>query len=152
MTDETPSGTLDGDALRTLVDRPFTELTVDELMAIKAAYAERGIRIYNGLTPTEVLLVAAAASYVTAFTQTLAKHNAEALIKAVRTRFRRKGKILELVVGTGDDAAAFVVTGDLCDEAKLAMLDVDVTSDELRAKFLRWNDEAMAWCPDSAED
>jgi hypothetical protein len=152
MIDEPPRSPLEDDeALRALLDRPLTELSVDELMALKDAHAERGIRIYNGLPPTEVLLVAAAASYLTVFTQTLAKHNAEALVDAVRTRFRRKGKTLELLVGTGDDAAAaFIVTGDLSDDAKLAMLDVDVTSDELRGKFLRWNDEAMAWRPDSA--
>lgn len=153
MTDESPRVTLDDDALNALLERPLTELSVDELMAMKAAYAARGTPIYNGLPLTEVLLVATAASYVTMFTQTLAKHNAEALIEAVRTRFRRNGKTLELVVGTEDDAAAaFVVTQDLSDEAKLAMFDVDVTAEKVRGKFLRWNDEAMVWRADSADD
>jgi hypothetical protein len=71
----------------------------------------------------------------------------------VPARFRRKGKTLELVVGTGDDAAAaFVLTGDLSDEAKLAMLDVDVASDELRGKILRWDEKAMAWRPDNSQE
>lgn len=144
---------LDDDAMRALLDRPFTELSVDELMALKDAYAARGIRIVNGLQPADVVFVAAATSYVTMFTQTLAKHHAEALIEAVRAHFRRKGKTLELVVGTGDDAAAaLVVTGDLPDEAKLAMLDVDVTSDELRGKVLRWDQKAIAWRPDNSQE
>jgi len=147
MTEDSPGTVLDDDALRALLDRPFTELSVDELMALKDAYAVRGIRIVNGLQPADVVFVAAATSYVTMFTQTLAKHHAEALIEAVRTHFRRKGKTLELVVGTGDDAAALVVTGDLPDEAKLAMLDVDVTSE-----VLRWDQNAIAWRPDDSQE
>ena len=56
MTDEPPGETLDDDALRALLDRPFTELTVDELMAMKAAYAARGIRIYNSASIEQVVL------------------------------------------------------------------------------------------------
>jgi hypothetical protein len=141
------------DPLDALLDRPLTEWSVDQLMALKDVFETQGTGIANGLPPADVVLIAAATSYATVFTQTLAKHHAEALIEAVQTRFRRKDKTLELVVGTGDDvAAAFIVTRDLSDEAKLAMLDVDVTSDELRGKFLRWDDKALAWRADSAEE
>lgn len=154
MTENSPNTVLEDDEMRALLERPFSELSVDELMTLKDAYAARGIRIYNSLQPADVLLIAAASSYVTVFTQTLAKHNAEALIGAVQTRFRRKTKTLELtlVVGSEDDGVAFVVTGDLSDDAKLAMLDVDVTSDELRGKSLRWNDKAMAWRPYESQE
>jgi hypothetical protein len=153
MTEGSPDTALDDDEMRALLDRPLSELSVAELMALKDAYTARGIRIYNSLQPADALLIAAAASYVTLFTQTLAAHNAAALIRAVQTRFRRKGKILELVVGTDDDAAAaFLVTADLPDDAKLAMLEVDVTSDELRGKLLRWNDKVMAWRPYESQE
>lgn len=143
---------LDDDALNAFLERPFTELSTDELMAMMAVLEARGGRMYNSLRPAEVVLVAGAASYATMFVQTLAKHHAEALIKAVQTRFRRKGKTLELLVGCGDDAAAFIVTGDLSDDAKLAMLEVDVTSDEVRGKLLRWNEASMVWCSDKSGD
>lgn len=148
MTDGSPAAVLDDDALDALLERPFTELATDELMAMKATLEARGVRIYSSLQPAEIVLVAGAASYATMFVQTLAKHHAEALINAVQTRFRRKDKTLELVVGCGDDAAAFIVTGDLTDDAKLAMLEMDVTSDDVRGRLLRWNQASMAWRSD----
>lgn len=80
MNEDSPDTVLDDDALNALLDRPFTELSADELMAMKAAYAARGIRIYNSV-PWEVVtsLMAAAAIYAKAFLETLAKHHADAL-------------------------------------------------------------------------
>lgn len=97
MTWDSPDIVLDDDEMRALLERPFSKLSVDELMTLKDAYAAHGIRVYNGLQPADVLLIAAAASYVTMFTQTLAKHNAEALIKAVQARFRKEGKTLAIL-------------------------------------------------------
>jgi hypothetical protein len=45
------------DALTARLDRPLTELTVDELMALKAEYEARGIAIYNSAS-TDLLLLA----------------------------------------------------------------------------------------------
>jgi hypothetical protein len=33
-----------------MLDQPLTELSVDELMALKAEFESRGIRIYNSAT------------------------------------------------------------------------------------------------------
>ena len=65
MTEDSPDTLLDDDEMRALLDRPFSELSADELMTLKDACAARGIRIYNSLQATDVLLIAAAASYVT---------------------------------------------------------------------------------------
>ena len=46
-----------------MLDRPFTELTVDELMALKAEFEARGIYFYNGASPEQLVLVAAIAMY-----------------------------------------------------------------------------------------
>lgn len=154
MTGESPGTVLSDDQLKALLDRPSTELSVDELMAMKAAYAARGIRIYNSV-PWEVVgpLLAGVAIYSKAFLETLAKHNAEALIDAVQTRIRKNGKTRELLVGPQDGTAAtLVITASTPDEARLALLDLDVTAEGLRGKLLRWDDNAMAWRPDSAED
>ena len=57
----------------------------------------------------------------------------------VRRRIRKNGKSVETHIGTGDDrVAVIVVTDDLPDEARLALLDLDVTAPELRGKLLGW--------------
>lgn len=154
MNEDSPDTVLDDDALNALLDRPFTELSADELMAMKAAYAARGIRIYNSV-PWEVVtsLMAAAAIYAKAFLETLAKHHADALNDAVRTHIRKNGKTREVLVGPEDGSAAvLVVTSETPDEARLALLDMNVTAEEVRGKILRWDDDAMAWRADSADD
>jgi hypothetical protein len=79
MTDESPGVTPDDDALRPLLKRAFT---VDELMRASEFRGRFGRQYHYDTSSAEVvLLIAAAASYVTAFTQTLAKRNAEALIE-----------------------------------------------------------------------
>lgn len=110
MTEDSPDTVLDDDALNALLERPLTELSVDELMAMKAAYAARGIRIYNSV-PWEVVaaLMAAATVYSKAFLETLAKHHADALNDAVRTRIRKNGKTREALVGPEDGSAATLV-------------------------------------------
>jgi hypothetical protein len=134
-----------------VLDRPLTEMSVDELMALKAAHEARGNRIYNSL-PWEVMpLSVAVVVYSKTFLETLAQHNAEALIGAVRTRFRKNDKGVELLVGTEDGTAATVVITDKTpDEARLALLDLDVTAEALRGKILRWDETAMVWRADNA--
>jgi hypothetical protein len=154
VTEDSPDTALDDDAMRALLDRPFTELSVDELMALKAAYAARGVRIYNSI-PWEVVgpLGAATAIYSKTFLETLAKHNAEALIEAMTTCIRKRGETIAfLVAADGDAIPKFVVKGDLPDAARLALHDLDVTAEALRGKILRWDAKAMAWRADSAEE
>ncbi|WP_043738384.1 hypothetical protein [Nocardia asiatica] len=45
------------------------------------------------------------------------------------------------------DAAAIVVSADLPDEARLALLDLDPTEATLRGKVLGWNTERQQWTP-----
>jgi hypothetical protein len=87
--------------------------------------------------------------YAKAYVETLAHHNAEALIKAVSSRSRKTGKTTEMLVGPEDGSAArVVITPDTPDEARLNLLDLDVTADELRGKVLRWDEKAKAWHPE----
>ena len=135
-----------------LPDRPLTEMSVDELMALKAEFAARGVRVHNSI-PWEVVapLMAATGIYSKTFLETLAKHNAEALLDAVHAR--KKGKTIAfLVAADGDAIAKFVVRGDLPDTARLALDDLDVTAEALRGKILRWDAKAMTWRADNAEE
>ena len=90
-------------------------------------------------------LMTVGAVYTKAFVETLAKYHADALSDAVRTRFRRKGKTREVLVGPDDGSAATIIITDVdpLDEARLALLDPHVTADELRGKVLRWDEKAM---------
>ena len=71
----------------------------------------------------------------------------------MRTHIRKNGKTREVLVGPEDGSAAvLVVTSETPDEARLALLDMNVTAEEVRGKILRWDDDAMAWRADSADD
>jgi hypothetical protein len=154
QTDAEP-GTVDPLAAR--LDRPLTELTVDELMALKDEFEKREVRFYNSwrllsLTPENLALATAAAIYAKTFLETLAKRHADALEDLVETRIRRKGKPDEYRIGVEDGSAATIaITEDTPDEARLALLDLDVTADELRGKLLRWDSSTSAWRPDPDE-
>jgi len=103
-------------------------------------------------SPELLALVGATALYAKAFLETLAKRHADALEDLVETRIRRKGKPDEYRIGVDDGSAATIaITEDTPDEARLALLDLDVTADEVRGKLLRWDSSAAAWRPDPAD-
>lgn len=154
MTDESPGVTPDDDALRGLLDRP---LTPDELWTIVGLYGDEtaaGTFSHSLVTLEMVSVLTGAAIYSKAFLETLAKHNADAVMEALRIRSRKNGETRETLVGPEDGSAAtLIVTDETPDEARLALLDLDVTADELRGKILRWDDDdARAWRADSADD
>ena len=75
MTDEPTNAEPRGiNSIAAMLNRSFTELTVDELMVLKAEFEARGIYFYNSASPEQLVLVAAIAMYSKAFLETLAKH------------------------------------------------------------------------------
>jgi hypothetical protein len=81
-----------------------------------------------------------------AFLEALGKRAGDGLVDLVKTRVVRKGIPDEYRIGIDDGSAAkIIVTADTPDEARLALLDLDVTADELRGKLLRWDHAASAW-------
>ena len=149
MTDESPGITLDDDALNALLERPFTELSVDDLMAIKAAYAARGTRIYNSASIEQMILAFLAGNLGAPFLQTLSQRAANSVADmskqvtgAVRKHLKRKGR--------PDDIPRIELPDNMTDEAWLALYEM-VEAKELRGKILRWDDDAMAWRSDSPE-
>ncbi len=105
--------------------------------------------VHWGLSPELWALATVAAVYSKAFLEALAKKNADALADLVRARFRRTGNNAEAEIGLPDEETATIaITADTPDEARLALLDLDVTADELHGKVLRWDSSASAWRPD----
>jgi hypothetical protein len=131
-------------------------------------------------TNEELVLAYTAATFSTAFIQALGKRAGDGLVDLskrvgdlVRAGVRKKGTPTEyhleaedgttvavIIVTTGiaeyhievkdGTSPVVIVTADLPDEARLALLDLDVTSDELRGKPLRWDSATGAWCPSEA--
>jgi hypothetical protein len=119
------------------------------------------------ISPESLALATATAIYSKGFLEALGKRSGEgaanlpkriaAVISARRKRknltsfYRKgaKGSPDESLVGlAGEEAAMIIVTKDLPDEARLALLDLDVTADELRGKTIRWDGTAQAWLPE----
>jgi hypothetical protein len=122
----------------------------------------RGLRVDDGDTQMNwwsaetVAIVTAGTIYAKAFLETLGQRSGEGVAdlskrmgEVVRKRrFRRKGYLVGIMGAT----AILIVTEDLPDEARLALLDLDVTAEDVRGKTLRWDNEAMAWRAGGTED
>lgn len=140
---------MDDDALDALLNRPFTELTVAELMAVKDACAERGIRIYNNASIEQMILAFLAGNIGAPFLQALSQRAANSVADmskqvtdAVRKHVKRKGH--------PDDTPRIELPDNMTDEAWLALFDM-VEANELRGKVLRWDAKANAWRSDSID-
>jgi hypothetical protein len=100
------------------------------------------------LMTEQMALTAAAAIYSKAFLEAVAKRHADGVVNVLRTRFGKKGEPDEYHIGVdGGSAATIAITADTPDEARLALLDLDVTTDEVRGKLLRWDSDKSTWRP-----
>lgn len=130
---------------------------LDAFMALKDAPLKVGasasdVEDMAADTWVQVMLAFALGNFSVAFIQALGQRAADGAAKQVsdlvRTRVRRKGKPDEARIGVADGSAATIaITADTPDEARLALLDLDVTADELRGKLLRWDSTTSAWRP-----
>ncbi|MGO9193594.1 MAG: hypothetical protein ACLP8X_34805 [Streptosporangiaceae bacterium] len=141
-----------------ILDRPLTELSVDELMALKAEFESRGIQIHNSATTEQMVFVFIAGNFSSAFIQALGHRAAGGAAKLPRRaadlvcrHVRKKGRPDEYRIGVdGGSAATIVITAKTPDEARLALLDLDITAPELHGKELRWDPATAAWRPSTA--
>ena len=140
---------VDDDALKALLDRPFDQLTADDWMAIKDAFAERGIQVYNNASVESMILAFLAGNIGAPFLQALSQRAANSVADiskqvtdAVRKHLQRKGH--------PDDTPRIELPDNMTDEAWLALFEM-VEANELRGKVLRWDAKAMAWRPDSMD-
>ena len=105
----------------------------------------------------EALVMFALGNFSAAFVQALGQRAADGAAKRmgdlVQKRLPRKGKPDECRIGVEDGSAATIaITADTPDEARLALLDLDVTAEEVRGKTMRWDNDVMAWRAYSADD
>jgi hypothetical protein len=123
----------------------------------------QGVRIgfgktqFNWYSPETVAMVTAGTIYAKAFLETLGQRTGEGVAslskrlgELTRAHFR-KGKQEGYLIGIEGATAILMVTENLPDEARLALLDLDVTAPELRGKELRWDPETSVWRPDARE-
>jgi hypothetical protein len=114
------------------------------------AFLDHGSGII-AISPEAVMYGAAVAIFGKAFLETLGSRTGESaanlpgrVVDLVRARKRRSGKT-ETYLSVGSSAATIVVTEDLPDEARLALLELDVTTAEVRGKQLFWDSHSQAW-------
>lgn len=82
----------------------------------------------------------------------MATRHADALEDLVEARFQGNDVKAEAEIGADDGSAAKIAIGaDTPDGARLALLDLDVTADELRGRLLRWDSGMSAWQPTADE-
>lgn len=108
-------------------------------------------------TAAVVATTTAVVPYVQAIATELGKRTVEVAPKAYRgiscrLRFRGRGskalvEAAEIEVRLDSVVTTVVLTKELPDEARLMLLDLDLTSDEFRGKALRWDSTAGAWLP-----
>ena len=131
-------------------DAESREARIQALSELIAALASGGHLDFVALP--ELAAIFTASVYSKAFLEALAKRHADGLTDLVRERFRKNGKQHEVLIGVeGGASATMIVTEDLPDEARLALLELDVTAVELRGRVLRWDDTAQAWRPTDDE-
>ncbi len=138
-------------------DEDLIQVAFDEILARQSELEERNVLVYDKFasdkleflaTPEQLALFAAVSVYSKAFVEALAKRHADGVANLVRKLVRRKGKPDETRIGVADGSAATIaITADTPDEARLALLDLDVTADAVRGKVLRWDSSASAWRP-----
>jgi hypothetical protein len=110
------------------------------------------------VTPETVAIVTAVAIFSKAFLETLGHRTGEGVANLskrvgdlVRARIKGRGEPDKYLIGLDGGATAIVVvTDDTPDEARLALLDLDVTAPDLRGKYLSWSRGAAAWLPTEA--
>jgi hypothetical protein len=110
---------------------------------VKSGHAIDGL---IAATSTSVII------FAKAYVETLAKYAGDEtidLLKRMHIRWKRQTNEALIEVDEGAAATVFITEG-LPDEARLALLDVDVTAEELRGKLLRWDPATAAWRPSDA--
>lgn len=168
--DEPQASPLNGDVLRLIMraesepaawgwliehQRHEQEELAWHLVKIQLLESDRsdGVLYKLRLSPETMALAAAVMIFGKAYLEALGRSAGEGTANLpkkakdlVRNRIRKKGAPDEILIGLENGEAAVVVfTQDLPDEAKIALLDLDVAAPDLRGKLLRWDGEAGEW-------
>ncbi len=122
----------------------------DKLAALQAELDERGVKVYNNLTPEQWVLLGTASLYAhfyfKSFVETLGKRHADAVADLMR--IRKNGKKTEAEVGLpGGESPKVVLVEGMSDLAWLALFDIALAAEDLRGKTLRWDSGTSTWRP-----
>jgi hypothetical protein len=150
-----------------MTDEPTHDSTVDapkyvplssEVIADQSWQSLPDHWMHFPVNPEMLVLGFAAGNFSSAFLQALGERTAGGVAELSKTgmkklikrlspkRVRREGQPDEYHIGLGGGATAtIVVTENTPDEARLALLDLDVTAEEVRGKELRWDKAAEEW-------
>jgi hypothetical protein len=150
-------------------DLPFLEFTPEVLASIESsdpeALEDSDLEALRRALPgsafsPEMMLAFIAGNFSSAFVQALGQRAADSAANLSKRKMKRmtrrlrpkrvekEGQPDEYHIGLkGGATATIVVTTDTPDEARLALLDLDVTAPELRGRELHWNAAAGAWRP-----
>lgn len=95
-------------------------------------------------------VVPLAAIYAKTLIEALATRSADgitALPGKVRQRWFRRGtrRVAVVLEPENGHSAAILVTADLTDDARLALLDLDLTHESMRGKILAWDENVRRW-------
>jgi|SRR5580704_14210949 hypothetical protein len=104
------------------------------------------------VSAAEVVIGAATfGPFVTAFCTELGKRFGGTVADwTSRVHLRRKGggsTKADLIVEVDDDVTVLELEDDLPDEARLALLELDIKQQAVRGRRLTWNAAAQAWLP-----
>jgi hypothetical protein len=111
---------------------------------------------YGGPSTIEIVVVASTLGPLsTAFCTELGKRFGGTVadwISRVRTRRRNdNAMVADMIVDDGETVTSLEITEALTDEAKLALLDLDISNKAIRGKNLRWDSQSKAWVPRGRE-
>ncbi|MFE9116098.1 hypothetical protein [Streptomyces sp. NPDC007172] len=107
----------------------------------RTGWASAGASSYETL-----LIVTTLSPFVTAFATSLGQRLGTG-VKIRRRAWRRNRESNNLVLTYRDRTTTIEMSAGLSDEARLALIDLDVNRPELWGHRLRWNEEAAAWLP-----
>jgi hypothetical protein len=125
----------------------------------KLAYVGALCIIQIPYPPELIALATATAVFSKAFLETLGGRAGDGVANLprrvqdlMRTCHRRKKERYDCLIGTQshEAAARILITADLPDEARLALLDLDVAAEDLRGKLLWWDSTTAIWSPTRA--
>jgi hypothetical protein len=109
----------------------------------------RGTEHNAMLSPAEVVIAAATLGpFVTAFAAKLGERFGERVALQRLPRWRRWRQRHELIVTVRSrNVIVIELDSQMGDDARLALIDLDVKRPELWGKRLRWDETTKAWCP-----
>jgi hypothetical protein len=147
MTEGSPAGPMDDGAMRALDARPLTELSTDELMALKDWHAAHGRRFYNSASTETVILAFLAGNVGVPFLQTISQRAANRVADGVASMSKQVTDAVRKYIrrnGGSDDTPRIELPAVMTDEAWLALFET-VNAGGLHSGVLRWDEAASVW-------